>query len=71
MKPKLQGETIGWIAALEIPEQLRIRLLAKTKSIAIISHLGQIVKNIPSERLQVDYYKVFLYAVASSFREIV
>ncbi|MBV6627510.1 MAG: HEAT repeat domain-containing protein [Rivularia sp. (in: Bacteria)] len=47
VKPELQEETVGWIYKLDISDELKLKLLAKTKSRFAVSFLEDFIKNIP------------------------
>ncbi len=46
VKPELQEEAVGWVAELEISNELKLKLLTKTKSKFAVSFLEDFIKNI-------------------------
>ena len=47
VKPELQSETVVWIRELEISDELKLKLLTKTKSKFAVPFLVDFIKNIP------------------------
>ena len=48
VKSELQSETVGWIYELEISDELKLKLLTKTKSKVAVYFLEYFIKNIPN-----------------------
>ncbi|AFY53401.1 hypothetical protein Riv7116_0816 [Rivularia sp. PCC 7116] len=55
VKPELQKVTVDWIGELEISDELKLKLLTKTKSKVAVSFLEEFIKNIYNEPAHLSY----------------
>ena len=61
VKPEFQKETVGWIYELEISDELKLKLLTKTKSKFAAYFLEDFIKNIYNEPAHLSYlYEKFI-----------
>ncbi|MEM7713394.1 MAG: hypothetical protein AAF349_07420, partial [Cyanobacteria bacterium P01_A01_bin.68] len=61
VKSELQKETVGWIYELEISDELKLKLLTKTKSKVAVYFLEDFIKNIYNEPAHLSYlYEKFI-----------
>ena len=61
VKPEFQKETVGWIYELEISDELKLKLLTKTKSKYAAYFLEDFIKNIYNEPAHLSYlYEKFI-----------
>ena len=63
VKPELQKETVGWVGELDISDELKLKLLTKTKSKYAVSFLEDSIKNIPGEHKLHNYVNIISQAV--------
>ncbi|MGB3754745.1 MAG: HEAT repeat domain-containing protein [Rivularia sp. (in: cyanobacteria)] len=67
VKSELQEETVGWIRELEIYDELKLKLLTKTKSKVAVSFLEDFIKNIP---VPVDSFSLYEYIVSQAIKDL-
>ena len=71
VKSELQSETVGWIYELEISDELKLKLLTKTKSKVAVYFLEDFIKNIYNEPPHLSYLYENLISRAIKELEIV
>ncbi len=70
VKPELQSETVGWIRELEIYDELKLKLLTKTKSKVAVSFLEDFIKNIPDKPDKLHVYEISISQAVKELENI-
>ncbi|MGB3651937.1 MAG: HEAT repeat domain-containing protein [Rivularia sp. (in: cyanobacteria)] len=70
VKPELQSETVSWVGELEISNELKLKLLTKTKSKLAVSFLEEFIKNIPDEPDKLHVYEIWISQAVKELKNI-